>query len=166
MKRTAAICLVLVFICVGTVNAQDDTICRFIQDGLSLFGQTEAEMIAGLGQPEKTDTQKLASMWYEGEFDVVTTLWYPGLYLETLYLYQQEYSCEYPLMVDVTDPSIEMTRGLGVGVSREQVWDVLGEPMMVSPEVGYWMYECEAEDVYFYFSGDTVNRIAFHGYFP
>ena len=104
-------------------------------------------------------------MWYQGHVDVVKSLWYPGLYLETLYIYQEENSLEYPLTVDVTDPSIAMPLGLRVGASRGEVRSVLGEPVAVSDDGG-WLYGCGMEEVSFSFSGDVVNRIVCRGYFP
>jgi len=166
MKRIGAICLGVIVLCVSAASAQEDATCRFIRESLSLFGQTPAEMIAALGDPEKTATEELASMWYEGQVDVVTSLWYPGLYLETLYLYQGENSIEYPLTVDVTGESITLPLELGIGVTRDRVRSVMGEPMAVSDEDGSWLYGCDMEEAAFHFSGNRVDRIVCRGYFP
>lgn len=166
MKRMGVICLGIFVLYASGAVAQEDAACRFIRDGLSLYGETKEEMIATLGEPEKSATEELASMWYEGQVDVVTSLWYPGLYLETLYLYQGENSIEYPLTVDVTGESIEIPFELGIGVTRERVLAVLGKPVMISDEDGSWLYGCGMEEAAFYFSGDRLNRIVFRGYFP
>ena len=166
MKRIGVICLGIIVLCVSAVGAQEDTACSFIQKSLFLFGETEVEMITVLGDPERTATEELESMWYEGQVDVVTSLWYPGLYLETLYLYQGENSIEYPLTVDVTGESIAMPLGLGIGVSRDRVHDVMGEPMEFSDVENSWLYGCGMEEVTFYFSGNRVDRIVCRGYFP
>jgi len=166
MKRMGAICLGVLALYVLSAGAQEDATCRFIRESLSLFGQTKAEMIAFLGEPEQITTEKMASMWYEGRVDVITSLQYPGLYLETLYLYQGENSIEYPLTVDVTGESIEMPLGLGIGATRDRVRAVMGEPAAISDEDGSWLYGCDMEEVSFHFSGDRVDRIVCRGYFP
>lgn len=166
MKRMRVIFIGIIVLYASGAIAQEDAACRFIRDGLSLFGETKEEMIATLGEPEKSATEELASMWYEGRVDVVSSLWYPGLYLETLYLYQGENSIEYPLTVDVTGESIALPLGLGIGVTRDRVQAILGEPAVIPGEGGYWLYGCGMEEALIYFSGDRVNRIVFRGYFP
>ena len=140
--------------------------CDFLKNSLSQFGNTKDEIIKKLGKPNKTSIQEFDSMWYPGEKDYVNSIWYPGLLLETLYIYQKENTYEYALTVEVTSEKYILYHGLRVGSTKKDVLSALGSPNETSEEEKYWLYSCEVEKVYFYFQGNKVIRIACHGYFP
>lgn len=144
----------------------ENKVCDFVKSSLHQFGDTKSSVITKMGKPNKLSIEELDSMWYPGEKDRVYSLTYPGLLIETLYLFQKENSIEYPLTVEVTSDMYLLHSGLKVGSSKADVLSALGNPGETSVEEKYWLYSCEVEKAYFYFEGDKVTKISCNGYFP
>lgn len=170
MKRTVVFVFLAVFLVFqSSVFTAESKVCDFIKKSLHQFGDTKDSVISKMGKPNKLSVEELDSMWYPGEKDRVYSLTYPGLLIETLYLFQKENSTEYPVTVEVTSDMYVLGSGLKVGSSKADVLSALGNPGEKSEEAEEeknWLYSCEVENVYFYFEGDRVTKITCNGYFP
>ncbi|GEM_PF-4486763 len=170
VKRTTLFIFMAVFLVFQSSGfSEENKVCDFIKKSLHQFGDTKSSVISKMGKPNKLSIEELDSMWYPGEKDYVNSLKYPGLLIETLYLFQKENSTEYPLTVEVTSDMYTLHNGLKVGSSKEDVLSALGDPGEKSEkgeEEKYWLYTCKVEKAYFYFEGDKVTKISCQGYFP
>ncbi|MBN1574284.1 MAG: hypothetical protein JW984_13885 [Deltaproteobacteria bacterium] len=167
MKRTTIFIFMALFLMFHSSGfPAENRVCDFIKKSLNQFGDTKNSVIGKMGKPSELKIEELESMWYPGEKDRVYSLKYPGLLIETLYLFQKENSTEYPLTVEVTSDMYVLHNGLKVGSSKANVLSALGDPGEKAEEEKYWLYSCEVENVYFYFEGDKVTKISCQGYFP
>ena len=113
-----------------------------------------APLLKALGEPtEKTESPSC----YFG--DINDTLYtYPGMEVVTY----SKGGVEHLLRLEIVDDSVDRKtpEGIGVGSSRQAVVKAYGEPDSTS-SAGAAIYRGKTMTLNFFYSGDTVSRIAY-----
>jgi hypothetical protein len=125
---------------------------EFIDAPRALFGRTAAAVQRTLGEPAAVRARAMLGASTE-RVDLVE-LTYPGVVIA---LGRASSTLR---RVEITQARWALPRGLNVGVPRERVEAVLGEPQLASDVSVLYLYsDAYPDTVEFFFRGDRVQRI-------
>jgi hypothetical protein len=86
--------------------------------------QTEATIIAKFGPPQPVIREPFRNRHVEGQVDSIVELQYPKLRVK---LYEMPDS-QLMMQVEISDPKLQVAHGLHVGVTEQQLLELLGPP--------------------------------------
>lgn len=145
---------------VSQANDFQKRVNQFIYDGLDFkLGKTRAEIISNLGNPENMEMKKVKNIHYPDEIiDEIYELFYDGLYIR---IYKATAGDrEFIEYLSITSDRFKIKWGLNIGSSKEEVKNILGNPIKEDSDVFTYEYTDGYPDhVYFYFRDNAVYRI-------
>jgi hypothetical protein len=126
---------------------------EFIDAPHVLFGRTRAAVERALGAPLAVEVRTLAGA-SSGSVERVDSLTYRGVVIAVAP------GSAAVRRVQISEARWTLPRGLNIGVTRERVASVLGEPQLVTDSSMLYLYsDAYPSTVEFLFRGDHVHRI-------
>lgn len=131
-----------------------------VNDGLDFkLGKSIEEITNNLGRPKNIIVEKIKNVHYPDEIiDEIHKLFYDGLYIE---IYKAtEGNKEMLQALSITSEKFKVKWGLNVGISKDEIKKVLGNPSKDVDNV--WSYvdsDGYENGVRFFFRNDKVNKI-------
>lgn len=131
-------------------------------------GPDSAEsFLASLPQPIDSNARSVRNSYDPRVEDTVRTLVYDDL---TITVYEVTTTgARFPIAVTLTAPGQTSTEGLRVGLDRQSVRRILGEPDVVIPQTGAWHYDVMEQDAAPYaidvvLGAEVVNSVTWSAY--
>lgn len=140
---------------------------KFAYDGWKSIGKTIDEIVINFGEPLAVNETPVKNTHYPEYEDIVVDMTFKGLTVQAYRVNKNiDADREIIMRIEITGVWSEPDTGLSIGMGRDDVQRVLGEPD--GSEIGMDLYSVNAEylppDVYFTYENDKVTGIKWQYY--
>ncbi len=123
------------------------------------FGDSSHEVLKKLGKPKKIIEKKTENIHVRDAEETVFKMIYPGVTF--IFLKDNDLHKEFLVEAELTGKEFELSWGVRIGISRERLIEIFGEPKERLEKNSIYRYaDFESLNwVDFYFKGDSLTKI-------